>query len=98
MLTRVPVLLYHRLTDESEVELRATVSLVAGTRDELEVEWTAETQPIIDGFDRAAEKAYEQMARESWHDAMEELDQDTEADEATDDQLARYKESREART
>lgn len=67
--------------DSREIELTATVSLVSGTRDELEVEWTADSQPHIDSFDRAAAKALEQRARECWWDVMAKLDQPTEEDE-----------------
>lgn len=69
---------------DRELTLTATVSLIPGTRDELEVEWTESDESdlfVSDFIDRTTEKALEQRAREAWYDVMQRLDQPTEEDE-----------------
>lgn len=69
----------------------AKVSLVRGTRDELDVEWLSD----IGDLDDLEEKGAAEKAEELWWDLMRELDQDTEADQAADAHMARCKAARE---
>jgi len=78
-------------TVDVERTYSARVSLVKGTRDELEVEWLSDVGDLDDmELVGAAE-----WAEELWRDLMRELDQDTEADQAADAHLARCKSERE---
>jgi hypothetical protein len=99
LITSHVVTLYHQDAEdtdgENETELMARVSLVKGTRDELEIEWLADSLEFVEELGPQGEQCFEQLAREAWHDRMASLDQDTEADEAADHQLALYKEHRE---
>ena len=78
-------------TVDVERTYSARVSLVRGTRDELEVEWLDDVGDLDDmELVGAAE-----WAEELWRELMRELDQDTEADQAADAHLARGKAERE---
>jgi len=69
----------------------AKVSLVKGTRDELEVEWLSDVGDLDDlELVGAVEKAVG-----LWWDLMRALDQDSEADQAADAHMARGKAERE---
>lgn len=69
---------------------RASVSLVRGTRDDLEVVWLSDMGELDD---LELEGAVEQ-AEQAWMNAMRGLD--SENDEAADAHMARCKEEREA--
>ena len=78
-------------TVDVERTYSARVSLVKGTRDELEVEWLSDVGDL-DGMELVGAAEW---AEELWRDLMRELDQDTEADQAADAHLARGKAERE---
>lgn len=79
------VTVYHQDAEDTagdrETELRARVSHVAGTRDELEVEWLGDSLAFVEALGPQGEKCFEQIAREAWRDTMARLDQPTEEDE-----------------
>lgn len=75
----------------NERPLEARVSLVNGTRDELEVEWIDESQ--IAGMTDAEIEVASERAESLWRDAMK--DEPSELDDAIDHQLDLYKERRE---
>lgn len=77
----------------NERPLEARVSLVTGTRDELEVEWINESQ--LDGMTDAEIKVASHRGESLWWDGMK--DEPSELDDAIDHQLALYKERREDR-
>ncbi len=95
MITQHVISLWHQLPDDSEVELKATVSHVRGTRNDLEVVWDDASQLVLDDMSRDEQKDYDNRAEVAWYDTMEKLDQDTEADEAADHHMAVCKERRE---
>ena len=67
--TKRTVTIYHQESDDSpDLELTADVSDWA--RDEFDIEWSGDSQHIIDGLDRATEKRLEQRAREAWAEAV----------------------------
>jgi len=78
-------------TVDLERTYSARVSLVRGTRDELEVEWLSD----VGDLDDMEEKGATEKAEELWWDLMRDLDQDSEADQAADAHLARGKAERE---
>lgn len=75
----------------NERPLEARVSLVNGTRDELEVEWIDEAR--LQGMTDAEIKVANDRAESLWWDAMK--DEPSEAEEQADHGLALYKERRE---
>ena len=82
------------VADEETVEilLTARVSLVKGTRDELEIEWVGESATRFDDLmDNEQEGATEQ-AEALWWDAMR--DEPSELEERIDHELMRWKEER----
>lgn len=75
----------------NERALSAKVSLVNGTRGELEVEWPNESQ--LDGMTDAEIKTASDRAESLWWDAMR--DEPSEAEEQAERGLQIYKEMRE---
>lgn len=75
----------------NERPLEARVSLVNGTRDELEVEWTNESQ--LDGMTEAEITTASDSAEQLWWEAMK--DEPSEAEEQAERGLQIYKEMRE---
>jgi len=89
MKTTHTITIYHQLPNESELELRAKVSLANGRHgfepDDFDIEWLAESANFVAGVSREQEKAFEQIAREAWFDRMaDEPSERDEADEAGD--------------
>jgi hypothetical protein len=93
VITTHHISLWHQFNDESEVELKATVSLV-GHPNELEVVWDALSQAVIDGMGSERAEDYEIRAEIAWADLMAKLDQPTDAELRADYELERWKEER----
>ena len=96
MITTHTISLWHQLADESEVELKATVSHI-GHPNELEVVWDDASQAVVDSMSRELAKDYEIRAEIAWADTMAKLDQPTDAEVRADYELERWKEDRYAR-
>ncbi len=97
MITTHPISLWHQFADESEVELKATVSHI-GHPSILEVVWDDATQAVIDGMSRERARDYVIDAEIAWADTMAKLDQPTEEEERADYELEQWKERRYATT
>jgi hypothetical protein len=75
-----------------EIELTAKVSLVSGTRDELEVEWVGDSEKRFDDLTDAEQEGAVERAETGWWDAMENEPSDEEV--RADYELQRWKEER----
>lgn len=75
-----------------ELELTAKVSLVKGTRDELEVEWVGESAARFDDLTDAEQEGCVEQAEEKWWIAME--SEPTDAEVRADYELTEWKERR----